>query len=114
LSVIALWLHRLRAQPHLKCLIVVPYWVSMFWWPLLLKLLDTKAPVIIINPYEGLFLSSQGVYMPPPKWPLICCVLSGKSWRSTKYHLNIWEHIKIFLRLPDIIRRSSYFGDFAK
>ena len=36
-SVIAQWLVRLRQNPHLKCLMICPQWVSATWWPLLIK-----------------------------------------------------------------------------
>ena len=77
-TLIAKWLHRLRENPHLLCLMVCPYWVSAPWWPLLTKLACTKTKALIIQPFQGMFTNCQDKLMPPPKWPLISVLLSGQ------------------------------------
>ena len=86
---IARWLQRLWENPHLICLMVTPLWASAVWWPLLLKMQVTGSPVVKVLPFQGLFTSSGGVAMPPTRWPLICTLLSGKSFRSNKFRLKI-------------------------
>ena len=90
-QVILPWLQRLRQNPHLVCLMVVPLWVSAIWWPLLVKLHVSKTPCWVVEPFQGMFTDCQGTCMPPPRWPLLCLLLSGKSWRSNKSHLKLWR-----------------------
>lgn len=95
-TLIANWLHRLRDNPHLLCLMVCPYWVSAHWWPQLIKLASPKIPALVIHPFQGMFTNCQHQSMPPPKWPLVSVLLSGQYWRSNKSHLKIlritWEN----------------------
>ena len=39
-------------------------------------------------PYGGMFRNCQGQFMPPPRWPLLCTVLSGQHWRADKFRLK--------------------------
>ena len=88
-TLIANWLHRLRDNPHLLCLMVCPYWVSAHWWPQLIKLASPKIPALVIHPFQGMFTNCQHQSMPPPKWPLVSVLLSGQYWKSNKSHLKI-------------------------
>ena len=38
------WLHRLRDNKHIKCMLIVPFWVSSAWWHQILKLHVTENP----------------------------------------------------------------------
>ena len=90
-SIIGQWLHRLKKNPHLHCLLICPYWVSMSWWPLLTKLVHPLAPQILIPPYQGMFSNCYGMSMPPPHWPLLCVVLSGAYYRGNKFKMKpLW------------------------
>jgi hypothetical protein len=95
-SVIPLWLHRLKANPHLICLFVCPFWVSTTWWPQLIKLHVPNTPCFQIAPFQGMFRNCHGESMKAPRWPLACLLLSGKFWRTNKSRLTwqqiIWEN----------------------
>jgi hypothetical protein len=82
------WLERLRREPHIQCLMVVPYWVGSVWWPLLVKLHKRQTPVVLVQPQWGLFTSCLGELMPPTKWPLLCLILSGSCWRENRFQLK--------------------------
>jgi hypothetical protein len=88
-TLVAQWLQRLRENPHLRCLTVVPNWAGCSWWPQLVKLHCTSAPVILIQPRWGLFQNCLAEKMPPTRWPLLCVLLSGKFWRESKHRLRI-------------------------
>jgi hypothetical protein len=90
-TLIEAWLFRLKNNPHLTCLFLCPYWVSSRWWPLLTQLHVPKSPVFLIPPYPGMFLHCQGFPMPPPRWPLICIILSGKYWKPGKCQLRPYK-----------------------
>ena len=82
-SIIGKWLHRLRENKELTCMMITPYWVSASWWPLLVKLQVRGAPAFLIPPYQGMFKNCWGEFMPPPRWPLICVILSEKATGQT-------------------------------
>lgn len=90
---ISKWLHRLRENQHVQCLMITPLWVSAPWWPLLTKLRVPKSPVVQIHPFQGLFTNSGGLPMPATRWSLVCTLLSGKSWKSNKFLLKVSKHI---------------------
>ena len=92
-KLILAWLIRLKKNPHLKCLTVVPHWAGMSWWPLLVKLHMKNFPVIKVQPQWGLFQNCLGEEMPPTRWPLICLMLSGRAFRENKFHLKISHYI---------------------
>ena len=83
------WLLRLRENPQIRCLMVVPFWVGSSFWPLLVRLQNMQAPRVLIPPREGLFLDCHGQPMPPTRWPLLCLMLSGSFWKENKFHLAI-------------------------
>ena len=83
-KIISQWLLRLKKNPHIVCLFLCPYWASMSWWPLLIKLAHPIAPQRTINPFQGMFTNCLGKLMPPPRWPLACTVLSGAFYRGNK------------------------------
>jgi hypothetical protein len=95
-SIIPQWLHRLRQHPHLVCLLICPYWASSTWWPLLTRLHIPHTPCLVIPPRVGMFQNCQGTWMPRPRWPLLCILLSGKHYRSNRCQLQplkiIWEN----------------------
>ena len=88
-SIILRWLIRLKNHPHLNCLMVVPYWVGSVWWPLLTRLQNRAYPTVLIQPREGLFTNCLGQPMPPPRWGLLCLMLSGKTFKERKFRLKI-------------------------
>jgi hypothetical protein len=88
-TLIGKWLHRLRENKHLSCMMIVPYWVSSAWWPLLVKLHIKGTPAYQIPPYQGMFKNCWGELMPPPRWPLVCLWLSGKAYRANKSMLKL-------------------------
>ena len=90
-SVIPQWLNRLRDNPHLTCLAILPYWVSIFWWPQAVKLQATKVPCLLIPGRQGLFTNCFGESMAPTKWPLVCMLLSGKFYRHNKCRIQLWR-----------------------
>ena len=94
-KVIGKWLHRLRQNPHLNCLMITPYWVSSAWWPLLLKLHVKGSPALLIPPFHGMFANCWGKSIAPPRWPLIFTLLSGKAYRPNKSAMKLqtlfWE-----------------------
>ena len=49
------WLHRVREHRHMKCMLIVPYWVSSAWWPQILKLHVRGTPAYLIKPFQGMF-----------------------------------------------------------
>jgi hypothetical protein len=80
------WLNRLRENPTLTCLMVVPYWDSTVWWLLKLHVLHT--PWVVVQPFHGMFRDCWGHSMPPPRWPLLCTVLSGAAFREGKFRMR--------------------------
>ena len=88
-SVIANWTQRLLQFPELQCLMVVPYWVSAIWWPQLIKLQVPKTPCLLIAPGWGMFQNCHGDWMPPPKWPLICMLCSGKCYNPKRSKVKL-------------------------
>jgi hypothetical protein len=66
-SVIGKWLHRLRENKHLTCMMITPYWVSAPWCPQLIKLQVRGASAFLIPPYPGMFRNCWGELMPPPR-----------------------------------------------
>jgi transcriptional regulator of met regulon len=88
-KIISKWLHRLRENPHMVCMMITPFWVSSPWWPLLLKLHVRGTPAFLIDPYPGMFSNCWGESMPAPRWPLVCTVLSGKAYRPNKSALRL-------------------------
>ena len=92
-TVIGDWLHRLRENPQVTCIMAVPYWVGTTWWPLLVRMHVKHTPVVLVQPKEGLFTSCLGQRMPPTRWPLLCLLLSGRSYREGKFLLKISHHI---------------------
>ena len=91
-KVILPWLVRLRENPSVRCLMIVPWWGGSPWWPLLIKLRDKRFPAIKVLPQWGLFTNCLGEEMPPTRWPLLCLMLSGKAFRENKFPLKI-SHI---------------------
>ena len=87
-TIIQQWLIRLWENPHLVCMTIVPYWVSAVWWPLLLKLQVPGCKAVIVPPFQGMFLNCWGEPLPPPRWPLLCVVLSGRCFREGKFRLR--------------------------
>ena len=63
-SVISQWLHRLGANPQVVCLLVVPYWVSATWWPLLIMLSKPGAKCLLFPPQNGMFANCWGECLP--------------------------------------------------
>jgi hypothetical protein len=92
-KIILPWLIRLKKNPHLKCLIVIPHWVGMSWWPLLVKLHMKNFPVVQVQPQWGLFQNCLGEEMPPTRWPLLCLMLSGRAFKENKSRLKISHFI---------------------
>ena len=89
-KVIGPWLHRLRENKNVRCLMITPFWVSSSWWPLLLKLRVKDCPIMLIPPFQGMFRNCWGELMPPPHWHLACTVLSGKAWKANKSRVTWW------------------------
>jgi len=87
------WLERLRENPHINCLLAVPWWVGSVWWPLLVRLHRRGTPVVLVKPRWGLFTNCLGQEMPPTRWPLVCLTLSGSCWRENKFHLKVSNFI---------------------
>ena len=83
-TIIHHWLHRLRENPHIRCLLIVPFWVGANWWPQLIKMRVPQTKCMVIQPFWGMLTNCLHESMPPPRWPLACLVLSGKFWRSNK------------------------------
>ena len=92
-KLILAWLLRLKRNPHFKCLTVVPHWVGMSWWPLLVKLHMKNFPVIQVQPRWCLFQNCLGEVMPSTRFPLIFLILSGKAFKENKFHLKISHYI---------------------
>ena len=113
-TIIGKWLHRLRENRHVTCMIIVPYWVSSAWWPLLVKLHMRGAPSFLIPPFWGMFRNCWGELMPPPKWPLVCTWLSGKAYRPNKSAIKLQKLTWVSWKVSTGMKSpSSYFGHFA-
>ena len=87
-TLIGAWLHRLWKNPHIRCLMVCPFWVSAPSWPLLIRMQVPHSLAVKVAPREGLFINCFHEKMPPTRWPLLCVTLSGASYRANKKHLN--------------------------
>jgi hypothetical protein len=87
-TIISAWLVRLMQNPHLRCLTVLPWWASTSWWPLLARLHVPLSPVVQIQPFQGMFQDCYGNWMPRPKWPLVCILLSGASWSNEGHNIT--------------------------
>ena len=84
-KVIQPWLVRLMMNRNVICLLVVTMWVSAPWWPLLIKMVQPKTKILVVQPRGGLFQNCWGELMPKPKWPLACLIVSGSFWNSRKW-----------------------------
>ena len=80
-GLIHLWLSRVaRVQdPKFRCLLIVPWWASSHWMPLVMTLRVAQSPVLAVSPRWGLFKDCRGRKLPPPRWPLLCVLLSPMS-----------------------------------
>ena len=87
-SVIQKFLARLNLYPQAQVLMVVPFWASAIWWPQLIKLKVPNTPCFKILPYPGMFTNCWGEKMPPPRWPLLCILCSGKFWKGNKFKIR--------------------------
>ena len=87
-TLILQWLCRLQQNPQVVCLMVVPFWVSATWWPLLVKLHCPGTPAVLVPPYRGMFRDCQGTFMNAPRWPLLCTVLSGRHYKANRFLLK--------------------------
>ena len=87
-KIIHQWLMRLKQNPHLTCWLIVPFWDSMSWFPLLAKMQVPKSKAHIIEPYWGMFTNCLGEGMPPPRWRLLSIVLSGGCWKEGKCRIR--------------------------
>jgi hypothetical protein len=76
------WVVRLIQNPHLTCMLVVPLWDSAAWYPLLTRMRVGASPVLAVSPFHGLFQNCQGIWMPGPRWPLSCWIVSGKHFMN--------------------------------
>ena len=76
-KLILAWLVRLKKNPHVQSLTVVPLWAGSVWWPLLIRLHNKKYPVVKISPVWGMFSNFLGEPMPPPPQmaPDLSCVI---------------------------------------
>ena len=54
-----------------------------------------KTAGLKIPPFQGMFQNCLAESMPPPKWPLVSLILSGKAFRGNKSRLRtstfIWD-----------------------
>ena len=64
-NLITQWLSRLRDHPHLTCWVIVPFWASAPWWPLLTRLQVPKSPCYKVLPFPGMFTNCVNRVMPP-------------------------------------------------
>jgi len=110
-SVISQFLPQLRKYPQKMVLMVVPFWDSTSWWPQLIKMRVPHTKALKIPPYRGLFTNCWGEEMPPPRWPLICLICSGKYWKGEKFKLPqstiSYSEIKAYSATMAL---SNYFG----
>jgi hypothetical protein len=68
-----------QSFPLLQTLVVLPWWESAVWWPLLKNSILHSFPVFRIDPHRGLFLNCLGEKMPAARWPVICAVIGANS-----------------------------------
>jgi hypothetical protein len=92
-NLISAWLQRLKDHPETICLTVVPYWVGSVWWPLLMHLHKKGTPVVLAAPRPGMFTNCLQEKMPATRWPLLCLLLSGKSYNERRFRLKISHYI---------------------
>ena len=88
-NLVGQWLTRLWENLQVTCLTVIPLWDSAPWWPLVQKLHFPGSPVFKIDPFWGMFQNCWGEEMPPPRWHLLCILLSGKHWKLRKWKLKM-------------------------
>ena len=86
-------LQRLKDNPHITCLTVVPFWAGSPWWPLLTRMHVRDTPAVVVKPCWGMFQNCLGEDMPPTKWRLLCLLLSGRHYKERKFHLKISTYI---------------------
>ena len=79
------WLTRLKSNPRLTCLTIVPLWAGSPWWPLLVRLHDKKYPVVKVNPVWGMFSHCLGEEMPPPGGPFFASCYQGGFTEKTSF-----------------------------
>ena len=72
------WLHRLRDNPHILSITVVPMWASESWWAVLTTLHVRCTPILKIMPRCGLYRNAHLDSMPRLRVRLLCILLSGK------------------------------------
>ena len=76
------FLHKLRMNPQMACIVVLPLRDSEWWWPLAMQLQHPLAPILRVSPRWGLFRNCHAEPMPPPRWHLALLTLSSRHWLS--------------------------------
>jgi hypothetical protein len=113
-KIILLWLLRLRKNPEVQCLTVIPYWVGSPWWPLLTRLQDRRFPAVLVNPRVGLFTNCLGQRMPPPQvGPPLCDVIREGLQRKQVPPENITVHLSGIKSLPRYNRAFQALWSFC-
>jgi hypothetical protein len=113
-SVIPQWLQRLKDNPDLRCLIVVPLWVGCSWWPLLVKLHDKQCPILKITPQWGMFTNCLGEKMPPTRWHLLSHFIREMLQAKQVPPENIQRYLNSIRSLPRYSKAFKVLWAFIK
>ena len=106
-AMIPAWIQRLRDNPSVVCLMVVPMWDCSPWWHPLMRMQVKRSPMLMLNRVKGMFNGCRGSPMNAPRWLLTCVVVSGQHWHNKACKAM---QLQITLRLDSSIKR--YCGVF--
>ena len=108
-NLITQWLSRLRDHPHLTCWVIVPFWASAPWWPLLTRLQVPKSPCYKVLPFPGMVTNCVNRVMPPPVAPLLSDVIRA-ALQGRQVPLEGQDHY--IRKLGDLRRYQSAINAF--
>ena len=92
-AVVGEWLTRLRQNPHLVSVTVLPLWASVWWWRLALSLRVPHTVAVKIPPAWGVLRDACFAPMKPMRTPLCCLILSGSAFKTGALRPPKWTPI---------------------
>lgn len=86
-------------ERRLDMVMLIPFWSSAFWWPVMMSML-TQAPIVL--PRNCLLIPQGLKYhqsLRTLKWPLLCVRLSGHEFKTMSWRKEFSTQSKLLLDL---------------
>ena len=107
-AMISAWIQRLRDNPSVVCLMVVPMWDCSPWWHPLMRMHVKPSPMLMLNRVKGMFNCCRGVTYECAKVASDLRSCLEQHWHNKACKTM---QLQITLRLDSSIRR--YCGAFC-